>query len=167
MPDHWIFNILSKDWILINWFGGITEMGFIDWKMEAPQIVLPGEVNPVRNSSGALPPRNYYKTWLRCSRRPRGPPSGAWALPGRSLARREQRGIISNGVNIITYCALGSAPCRPVRGFGVLDFKMKSEVTALLWALPARRSASLRHAGVIRDSWNLWELKQKNHSFWE
>jgi hypothetical protein len=36
-------------------------------------------INPVRNSSGGIKPR--------CSRRPRGP-----------LARREQRGIIFNGV---------------------------------------------------------------------
>jgi len=47
----------------------------------------------------------------------------------------QQRGIISNGVNIISYCALSSARCRPVRRFGVLDFKMKSEVTALLRGL--------------------------------
>ena len=46
----------------------------------------------------------------RCSRRPslrlrrasgseRGPPSGACALPGRSLARRDHQDIISNGAN--------------------------------------------------------------------
>jgi len=56
-------------------------------------------VNPVRNSSGALNPALRGGTpygaepgiilkWVTpCSRRPRGP-----------LARREQRGIISNGV---------------------------------------------------------------------
>jgi len=33
---------------------------------------------------------------------------------------------------IISYCALSSTPYRPARRFGVLDFKMKSEVTALL-----------------------------------
>jgi len=35
-------------------------------------------------------------------------------------------------VTTIFYCALGSATCRPVRRFGILDFKMKSEVTALI-----------------------------------
>jgi hypothetical protein len=34
-------------------------------------------------------------------------------LPFPSAA--QQRGIISNGVNIISYCSLGSTPCRPVR----------------------------------------------------
>jgi hypothetical protein len=33
---------------------------------------------------------------------------------------------------IISYCVLGSVPYRPARRFGVLDFKMKSEVTTFL-----------------------------------
>jgi hypothetical protein len=78
--------------------------------MEAPEIVLPGEVNPARNSSGALPPPGIIIK----------PDSAA-----------KERGIISNGVNIISYCALDSAPCRPVRGVEILDFKMKSEVSVL------------------------------------
>ena len=93
--------------------------------MEAPQIVLPGEVHPVRNSSrydskpsGALDPAFRGGTpygaepgiILECN-----PATGGTA---------EQQGIISNGVNIISYCALGSAPCRPVGGFGVLDYKI-------------------------------------------
>jgi len=32
-----------------------------------------------------------------------------------------ERGIISNGVNVISYCVLDSAPCRPVRRVGVVD----------------------------------------------
>jgi hypothetical protein len=91
--------------------------------MEAPnKIVLPGEVNPVRNSSrydskpsGALDPAGII---LECN-----PATGGTA---------EQQGIISNGVNSIPYCALASTPCLPVRGNGVTDFKMKSEVTTLL-----------------------------------
>jgi hypothetical protein len=43
--------------------------------------------------------------------------------------------VLPGEVNAISYCALGSAHCRPVRGDGVLDFKMKSEVTALLRVL--------------------------------
>ncbi len=68
-------------------------------------MVLPGEVYPVRNSSrydskpsGVLDPAGII---LECN-----PATGGTA---------EQRGIISNGVNITSYCALGSAPCRPVR----------------------------------------------------
>jgi hypothetical protein len=49
-------------------------------------VCLKVKVNPVRNSSGALNPDGIILK-PRCSRRPRGP-----------LARREQRGIISNGV---------------------------------------------------------------------
>jgi len=46
------------------------------------------QLNPVRNSNGALNPGGIIlKSMPRCSRWPRGP-----------LARREQRGIISNGV---------------------------------------------------------------------
>jgi hypothetical protein len=96
--------------------------------MEAPQIVLPGEVHPVRNSS-------------HCDSKPSGALNPAFrggtpygAEPGINLKcnpAAQQRGIISNGVNIISYCAPDSAPCRPVRGFGVLDFKMKSEMTVL------------------------------------
>jgi hypothetical protein len=79
--------------------------------------VLHGEVNPVRNFS-------------RCDSKPSGAlPPGIIIKPDSAA---KERGIISNGVNIISYCALGSAPYRPVRGFGVLDFKMKSEVTTLL-----------------------------------
>ncbi len=60
--------------------------------MEAPnKIVLPGEVHPIRNSSGAL---NLAGIIIK-------PDSAA-----------QQRGIISNGVNIISYRALGSAPCQ-------------------------------------------------------
>jgi len=77
--------------------------------MEAAQIVLPGDVNPVRNSSrydskpsGVLDPAGII---LECN-----PATGGTA---------EQRGIISNGVNIISYCALGSAPCRSVRHYGL------------------------------------------------
>ena len=69
--------------------------------MEAPQIVLPGEVHPVRNSSPAI------------------------------AGLETERRIISNGLNVISYCALDSAHHRPVRGDRVLDFKMKSEMTVL------------------------------------
>jgi len=74
-------------------------------------MVLPGEVNPVRNSSRydskpsrVLDPAGII---LECN-----PATGGTA---------EQRGIISNGVNIISYCALACAHCRPVRRVGVLD----------------------------------------------
>jgi hypothetical protein len=68
--------------------------------MEAPQkIVLPGEVHPVRNSSPAI------------------------------AGLETERGIISNGVNIISYCALDSAHCRPVRRVEPLDYKIQSAVT--------------------------------------
>jgi hypothetical protein len=50
--------------------------------MEALQIVLPGEVHPVRNSSPAI------------------------------AGLKTERGNISDGVNIVSYCALGSARCR-------------------------------------------------------
>jgi hypothetical protein len=88
--------------------------------MEAPKIlVLPGEVHPVKNSSrydsklsGALDPAGII---LECN-----PATGGTA---------EQQGIISNRVSIISYCALGSAPCRPVRGVGALDYKIQSAVT--------------------------------------
>jgi hypothetical protein len=73
--------------------------------------VLPGEVHPVRNSSGALNPAGIIIK----------PDSAA-----------QQRGIISNGVNIISYCALGSALAGQSEMAEDLDFKMKSEVTALL-----------------------------------
>jgi hypothetical protein len=81
--------------------------------MEAPQkIVLPGEVHPVRNSS-------LYDS----------KPSGA-LNPARIIIKpdsaAQQRGIISNGVNIISDCALDSAPCRPFRRVGVLDYKIQS-----------------------------------------
>ena len=81
-------------------------------------MMLSGEVHPVRNSS-------------RYDSKPSGAldPAGIIIKPDTAA---QQRGIISNGVNIISYCALDSARYRPVRGFGVLDFKMKSEVTALL-----------------------------------
>jgi hypothetical protein len=75
------------------------------------KIVLPGEVHPVRNSRGAL---NHAKIIIK-------PESTAL-----------QRSIISNGVNIILYYSLCSAHCLPVRQVGVLDFKMKLEVTALV-----------------------------------
>jgi len=38
----------------------------------------------------------------------------------------EQYGNISNGVNIISYCALASAPCRPIRESRVFDWKIQS-----------------------------------------
>ena len=70
-------------------------------------------VNPVRNSSGALNPALRGGTPYGaepgiilkcnphppCSRRPRLRPRGASAPEGGPLARREQRSIISNGVN--------------------------------------------------------------------
>ena len=75
--------------------------------MEAPQIVLPGAVNPVRNSSrydskpsGALDPAGII---LECN----------LATGGTA----EQRIITSNGVNIFPYCALGSPHYRPVRRY--------------------------------------------------
>ena len=71
--------------------------------------MLPGEVNPVRNSSrydskpsGALDPAGII---LECN-----PATGGTT---------EQQGIISNGVNIISYCALGSARCRPVKCYSL------------------------------------------------
>ena len=68
--------------------------------MEAPQkMVLPGEVHPVRNSSGALPPGIIIK-----------PDSVA-----------QQRGIISNGVNIMSYCALGNTHAGQSEGLGIKD----------------------------------------------
>jgi hypothetical protein len=78
--------------------------------MEAPQkIVHPREVHPVRNSSrydskpsGALDPAGII---LECN-----------SVTG---ATAKQRGIISNGVNIISYRAAGSPPCRPVRSYGL------------------------------------------------
>ena len=78
-------------------------------------MVLPVEVHPVRNSSGALDHAELFRNVTLLQ-----PP-----------ARREQRGNISNAVNIISYGVLGSTHRRPVRRFGVLDFKMKSEVTVL------------------------------------
>jgi hypothetical protein len=61
--------------------------------MEVPQIVLPGEVHPVRNSgrydskpSGTLDPAGII---LECN-----PATGGTA---------EQQGIISNGVYILSY----------------------------------------------------------------
>ena len=90
-------------------------------------------VNPVRNSSrcdskpsGALNPALRGGTPYGAEpgiilkskfAAAAGPASGS----EEPLARREQRGIISNGVNIISYCAPASAPCRPVGRFGVLD----------------------------------------------
>jgi hypothetical protein len=85
-------------------------------------MMLSGEVHPVRNSSrydskpsGALDPAGII---LECN-----PATGGTA---------EQQGIISNGVNVIPYCALDSAHCRPVRGVEILDFKMKSDIAILL-----------------------------------
>ncbi len=81
-------------------------------------MVLPGEVYPVRNSS-------------RCDSKPSGPLNPAGFIIKPDSATQQGR-IISNGVNIISYCALGSAPCRQSEIVEDLDFKMKSEVTALL-----------------------------------
>ena len=69
-------------------------MKTLDLKMEALQIVLPGEVHPVRNgaSLGFEPSRVLT------------------ALSRQSVATTE----ISNGVNIISYRTLGSAHCRQV-----------------------------------------------------
>jgi len=85
---------------------------------EGPLLSLIG-VNPVRNSSGALnPPGIILKCdpQPRCSRRPRLRPRGASApeggplseledSPSRKLARREQWGIISNGVKGLNGCS--------------------------------------------------------------
>ncbi len=57
-------------------------------------MVLPGEVYPVRNSS-------------RCDSKPSGPLNLAGFIIKPDSAT-QQGGIISNGVNIISYCALGS-----------------------------------------------------------
>ena len=67
-------------------------------------VCLKVKVNPVRNSSGALNPALRGRTPCGaepgiilkplCSRRPRGP----LGFESQRLARREQRGIISNGV---------------------------------------------------------------------
>ena len=65
--------------------------------IEKTLLIFGREEIPYSNRKG-WSPKNRNKL-PRSSSRPRGPPSGAWALPGRSLARREQRGIISNGVN--------------------------------------------------------------------
>ena len=57
--------------------------------MEAVQnTLLPGKVTPVRNSSPAI------------------------------AGLETERSIISNKVNVISYCAPGSVRCRPVRGCG-------------------------------------------------
>jgi len=79
--------------------------------MEAPnKFVLPGKVHPVRNSSrygskpsGVLDPAGII---LECN-----PATGG---------TEEDRGIISNGINFMSYWALGTAHCRPVRRFGIL-----------------------------------------------
>jgi hypothetical protein len=66
--------------------------------------MLPGEVNPVRNSSrcdskpsGALDPAGII---LESNPVAAAGPEGL--SPSRKLARREQRGNISNGVNILS-----------------------------------------------------------------
>ena len=100
------------------------------WK-HFKRIVFPGEVNPVRNPSPAIAGLETERG-IRSRPTGRNPELFKNVIPLQPPARREQQGIISNGVNVISYCALGSAPCRPVRGFGVLDFKMKSEATVLL-----------------------------------
>ena len=81
--------------------------------------MLPGEVHPVRNSSrydskpsGVLDPAGII---LKCN-----PATGSTA---------EQPGIISNGVNVISYSGLGSARCRPVRRVGVFDYKIQTTTT--------------------------------------
>ena len=84
--------------------------------MEAPKkIVLPGEVHPVRNSS-------------RYDSKPSGAldPAGIIIKPDSAA---QQRGIISNGVNFVSDCALASAHQRPVRRVGVLDYKIQSAAT--------------------------------------
>jgi len=64
-------------------------------KWKHHKIVLPGEVHPVRNPSPAI------------------------------AGLETERRIISNGVNIISDCALGRAPCPPVMRFGLsLSFKL-------------------------------------------
>ena len=85
-------------------------------------------VHPVRNSNGALPPpgiilKSNPATAAGPGSAPEGgPPSGAEALPGRSLARREQRDIISNGVkeliNLLTMGGLEVEAATPTgQGF--------------------------------------------------
>ena len=66
--------------------------------------LLPGEVYPVRNSSGALAALSRRRSGLNLA--------GIIIIPDSAA---QQRGIISNGVNIISYCGLGSALFRPVR----------------------------------------------------
>ena len=81
--------------------------------MEAPKPVLPGEVHRVRNSSPAI------------------------------AGLETERGIISNGVNNNSYCALGSAPCRPVRRYGLsLSIACPPKVECPV-GRPARRSFSV------------------------
>jgi hypothetical protein len=80
--------------------------------MEAPQkIVFPEEVHPVRNSSryDSKPSRvlDLAGIILECN-----PATGGTA---------EQRGIISNGVNIMSYCAPGNAHAGQSEGLGIKD----------------------------------------------
>jgi len=75
-----------------------------------PKAVLPGEVHPVRNSN-------------HCNSNPSGTLDPPESLYNINLATK-QRGNISNGVNIIFYCALGSAHFRPVRRIVVFDYKI-------------------------------------------
>jgi hypothetical protein len=67
--------------------------------MEAPnKMVLPGELHPVRNSG-------------RCDSKPSGALDPAGIIIECNLATggtAEQRGNISNGVDITSLCALGS-----------------------------------------------------------
>jgi hypothetical protein len=68
--------------------------------------VLPEEVHPVRNSSGALNPAGIIIK----------PDSAA-----------QQRGIISSGVNIISYCSLGSALAGQSEGLKSLTTKFSQK----------------------------------------
>jgi hypothetical protein len=85
--------------------------------MEAPQIVLPGEVHPVRNSSrydskpsGALDPAGII---LECN-----PATGGTA---------EQQGIISNGVNIISIVRSTAHLAGPSEGMELLTAKFSQK----------------------------------------
>jgi hypothetical protein len=98
-------------------------------------MVLPGEVNPVRNSSGPLNP------------------AGIIIKPNSAA---QQRGIISNGVNIISYWVLGSTRCRPVRDtcFALSfacppELQHRREVSAMF---TCRSFNSLPQAGVLRHA---------------
>jgi hypothetical protein len=62
-------------------------------------------------------------------------PSGALNPTGMIIkpdSAAHQRGIISNGVNIISYRTLSSTHRLPARGFEIFDYKIQSSVTFIL-----------------------------------